>query len=150
MNIHPTLAIHEKTAAPRCQTPADFGAGIWVPSAGVERFIGGGPGSYSVSLSVCMDSWGVGESRTEKHGGTRIAVRQNAFSGKSFGQMHGLLGNFKKLFPCNCPAESTDTPGRKQKGFRKHLCICAIHSDSIPFRDFGRTPCCALPCTAVH
>ena len=36
-----------KNAAPRCPTPADSGAGIWVPSAGVERSIGGEPGAYS-------------------------------------------------------------------------------------------------------
>ena len=46
--IHtPPLAVHEKSAIQRCQSPADSGAGIWVPSGGVTYTIGGGPEGYS-------------------------------------------------------------------------------------------------------
>ena len=38
----------------------------------------------------------------------------------------------------------------ENKSFRKHLCIRAISRHLMFHKHFGRTVCCALPCTAVR
>ena len=73
-------------------------------------------------------------------------MRQNVNGGKGFGQTHELLGNFKKLFSCNCPTESTDTPDRKQKFSKTSVHPCNFPAPHAPqaFRANG------MLCASVH
>ena len=73
-------------------------------------------------------------------------MRQNVNGGKGFGQTHELLGNFKKLFSCNCPTESTDTPDRKQKFSKTSVHPCNFPAPHVPqaFRANG------MLCASVH
>ena len=73
-------------------------------------------------------------------------MRQNVNGGKGFGQTHELLGNFKKLFSCNCPTESTDTPDRKQKFSKTSAHPCNFPAPHVPqaFRANG------MLCASVH
>jgi hypothetical protein len=106
-----------------------------VPSPGAERSTVGEPGAESEDLECLHGFLGLrGELSAETHGapgGTRIAVRQNAFSGKSFGQMHGLLDNFKKLFHATVQQNQLILQAENKKVFEN---ICAsVQFTPIPY-----------------
>ena len=56
----------------------------------------------------------------------------------------------KNFFYATVQQNRLNLQTENKKGFRKHLCIRAISRHLMPPKHFGRTACCALPCTAVR